>query len=309
MASSQSSELDQQIEQLKRCEYLKESEVKALCQKAREILVDESNVQRIDAPVTICGDIHGQFYDLKELFNVGGECPETNYLFMGDFVDRGFYSVETFLLLLALKVRYPDRITLIRGNHESRQITQVYGFYDECLRKYGSVNVWRYCTEIFDYLSLSAIIEDKIFCVHGGLSPSINTLDQIRIIDRKQEVPHDGAMCDLMWSDPEDIDGWGLSPRGAGYLFGGDVVEKFNQTNDIQLICRAHQLVMEGHKSMFNNALVTVWSAPNYCYRCGNVAAILELDENLEQRFKIFEAAPQDARGVPAKKPAPDYFL
>jgi len=311
MASSSgpSSELDRQIEQLKRCEYLQESEVKLLCQKAREILVDESNVQRVDSPVTICGDIHGQFYDLKELFAVGGDCPETNYLFMGDFVDRGFYSVETFLLLLALKVRYPDRITLIRGNHESRQITQVYGFYDECLRKYGSVNVWRYCTEIFDYLSLSAIIDDKIFCVHGGLSPSINTLDQIRIIDRKQEVPHDGAMCDLMWSDPEDIDGWGLSPRGAGYLFGGDVVEKFSELNAISLICRAHQLVMEGHKSMFNEKLITVWSAPNYCYRCGNVAAILELNENLRVSFKIFEAAPQDARGVPAKKPAPDYFL
>lgn len=129
--------------------------------------------------------------------------PETNYLFMGDFVDRGYYSVETFLLLLALKVRYPDRITLIRGNHESRQITQVYGFYDECLRKYGSTDVWRYCTEIFDYLSLSAIIDGKIFCVHGGLSPSIQYLDQIRSIDRKQEVPHDGPMCDLLWSDPE----------------------------------------------------------------------------------------------------------
>jgi len=303
------SSLDQQVEQLKRCEYLKESDVKSLCQKAREILVDESNVQRVDAPVTICGDIHGQFYDLKELFKVGDDCPDTNYLFMGDFVDRGFYSVETFLILLALKVRFPDRITLIRGNHESRQITQVYGFYDECLRKYGSVNVWRYCTEIFDYLSLSAIIEDKIFCVHGGLSPSINTLDQIRIIDRKQEVPHDGAMCDLMWSDPEDIDGWGLSPRGAGYLFGGDVVAKFNQTNDLTLIARAHQLVMEGYKQMFNEALVTVWSAPNYCYRCGNVASILELDEHLTQRFKVFEAAPQESRGVPSKKPAPDYFL
>lgn len=314
------SDLDEQISRLKRCEYLKESEVKALCDKAREILVDESNVQRVDAPVTICGDIHGQFYDLIELFKVGGECPYTNYLFLGDFVDRGYYSVETFLLLLALKVRYPDRITLIRGNHESRQITQVYGFYDECLRKYGSVNVWRYCTEIFDYLSLSAIIDDKIFCVHGGLSPAINTLDQIRVIERKQEVPHDGAMCDLMWSDPEDIEGWGLSPRGAGYLFGGDVVAKFNEINHIDLVARAHQLVMEGYKTMFPNkgsgrgsgavdSLVTVWSAPNYCYRCGNVAAILELDEHLDQHFKIFEAAPQEARGVPSKNPTPDYFL
>lgn len=152
--------------------------------------------------------LSGQFYDLKELFRVGGNIPDTNYVFMGDFVDRGFYSVETFLLLLCLKVRFPDRVVLTRGNHESRQITQVhsslicwifhtpdfqvYGFYDECLRKYGSVNVWRYCTEVFDYLPLAALVEEKVFCVHAGLSPSINTLDQIRTIDRKQEVwfPH-----------------------------------------------------------------------------------------------------------------------
>ncbi|VVB16077.1 unnamed protein product [Arabis nemorensis] len=331
------SDLDQQIEQLKRCEPLKESEVKALCLKAMEILVEESNVQRVDAPVTICGDIHGQFYDMKELFKVGGDCPKTNYLFLGDFVDRGFYSVETFLLLLALKVRYPDRITLIRGNHESRQITQVYGFYEECLRKYGSVNVWRYCTDIFDYLRytplnslvlelrviiisincnanflsfICSLVENKIFCVHGGLSPAIMTLDQIRTIDRKQEVPHEGAMCDLLWSDPEDIvDGWGLSPRGAGFLFGGSVVTSFNHSNNIDYICRAHQLVMEGYKWMFNSQLVTVWSAPNYCYRCGNVAAILELDENLNKEFRVFDAAPQESRGAPAEKPAPDYFL
>jgi serine/threonine-protein phosphatase 4 catalytic subunit len=141
---------------------------------------------------------------------------------------------------------------------------------------------------------------------------------QIRVIDRKQEVPHDGAMCDLMWSDPEDIDGWGLSPRGAGYLFGADVVAKFNEINHIDLIARAHQLVMEGYKAMFpikgkggqsQDSLVTVWSAPNYCYRCGNVAAILELDEHLDQHFKIFEAAPQESRGVPSRNPAPDYFL
>jgi len=305
------SDLDRQIEQLWRCEAITESEVKTLCAKAREILVEESNVQRVDSPVTVCGDIHGQFYDLKELFKVGGDVPDTNYLFMGDFVDRGFYSVETFLLLLALKVRYPDRITLIRGNHESRQITQVYGFYDECLRKYGSITVWRYCTEIFDYLSLSAIVDGKVFCVHGGLSPSIQTLDQIRTIDRKQEVPHDGPMCDLLWSDPEEIEGWGVSPRGAGYLFGSDVVAQFNQSNNIDMICRAHQLSMGGYKWHFKETVLTVWSAPNYCYRCGNVAAILELDEHLQREFTVFEASPQELRGTPqgCKKPQPEYFL
>lgn len=110
---------------------------------------------------------------------MGGECPTTNYLFLGDFVDRGHNSVETFLLLLALKVRYPDRITLIRGNHESRQITQIYGFYDECLRKYGNANVWRYCCDVFDYLSLAAIIDGKILAVHGGLSPLIDNIDSV----------------------------------------------------------------------------------------------------------------------------------
>uniref|UniRef100_A0A5S6Q008 Serine/threonine-protein phosphatase n=1 Tax=Trichuris muris TaxID=70415 RepID=A0A5S6Q008_TRIMR len=309
METTCGSDIDRQIEKLSKCELITEAEVKELCGKAREILAEESNVQQVDAPVTVCGDIHGQFYDLKELLTVGGQMPHTSYLFLGDFVDRGFYSVETFLLLLAYKVRYPDRIVLIRGNHESRQITQVYGFYDECLRKYGTSSVWRYCTEVFDYLSLSAVIDNKIFCVHGGLSPSIQTLDQIRSIDRKQEVPHDGPMCDLLWSDPEDTQGWGVSPRGAGYLFGSEVVQQFCQANSVDLICRAHQLVMEGFKWHFNNTVLTVWSAPNYCYRCGNVAAILELDENLQREFTIFEAAPQENRPMPAKKPQPDYFL
>ena len=143
------------------------------------------------------------------------------------------------------------------------------------------MNVWKYCTEVFDFLSLSAVVDDQVFCVHGGLSPSVNTLDQVRTIDRKQEVPHDGAMCDLMWSDPEEISGWGLSPRGAGYLFGGDVVEKFNEVNALKLIARAHQLVMEGYKLLFDETLVTVWSAPNYCYRWRQRRAILELDGEL----------------------------
>eukprot|EP00947_MAST-08B_sp_MAST-8B-sp1_P000699 g699.t1 len=304
------SDLDAQIERLRRCEHLKESEVKVLCERAREILTDEENVQQIASPCTVVGDIHGQLYDLVELFRIGGECPYTNYVFLGDFVDRGRHSVETFLLLLALKVRYPDRVTLIRGNHECRMVTQVYGFYDECLRTYGSVNVWRYCTDTFDCLALAAVIDGKAFCVHGGLSQAIDTLDEIKDIDRQQEIPQMGPMCDLMWSDPDDsLDGWYHSPRGAGWVFGSSVVAEFNQRNGLELICRAHQLAMEGYKQMFDDALVTVWSAPNYCYRCGNVAAIMELDERLDRKFKVFEAAPPDHREMLTDRPPPDYFL
>lgn len=147
-------------------------------------------------------------------------------MFLGDYVDRGYRCVETFLLLLALKVRYPNRITLLRGNHESRQITQVYGFYDECMKKYGSTNVWRYCTDIFDYLTISALIDGSIFCVHGGLSPNVISLDQVRLINRRVEVPHEGAMCDLLWSDPELVEQWDISARGAGFVFGDKQVSE-----------------------------------------------------------------------------------
>jgi len=274
----------------------------------KELLLEESNVQPVAAPVTICGDIHGQFYDLQELFRVGGHPPETNYIFMGDFVDRGYYSLETLTYLLALKARWPEKITLLRGNHESRQITQVYGFYDECQQKYGNANAWKYCTQVFDLLTVAALIDGRVLCVHGGLSPDIRTLDQIRTINRNQEIPHEGDFCDLMWSDPEDIETWQVSPRGAGWLFGSRVTNEFVTINNLEVIARAHQLVNDGYKFMFNKQLVTVWSAPNYCYRCGNVAAILAMDKDLKQDFKIFAAVPDDQRKVPSKQPAP-YFL
>ena len=181
------------------------------------MLVEESNVQPVSSPVTVCGDIHGQFHDLLKLFQTGGEVPETNYVFMGDFVDRGYNSLEVFTLLMLLKVKYPAHVTLLRGNHESRQITQVYGFFDECTRKYGNANAWRWCTDVFDYLTLAAVIEGRVLCVHGGLSPDVRSIDQIRTVDRVCEIPHEGAFCDLMWSDPEDIERWAISPRGAGW--------------------------------------------------------------------------------------------
>jgi diadenosine tetraphosphatase ApaH/serine/threonine PP2A family protein phosphatase len=306
-----SSDLDEQIRTLYDGKIITELQVFQLADRCRELFLEEGNVESVFAPVTLCGDIHGQFFDLLELFRHGGDVPSTNYVFMGDFVDRGYHSVETLLLLLLLKARFPDRITLIRGNHESRQITQVYGFYDECFRKYGSANVWRCCTELFDYMPLGAVVEGDIFCVHGGLSPVIATLDEIRILDRKQEVPHDGPMSDLLWSDPEDVEGWGVSPRGAGFIFGADVAKGFNHKNGLTMIARAHQLVLEGFKSMFDDNCCTVWSAPNYCYRCGNVASILQVGEQTrtERNVVTFGAAPVEKRGHLAKHPPPEYFL
>jgi serine/threonine-protein phosphatase 6 catalytic subunit len=198
---------------------------------------------------------------------------------MGDYVDRGNNSMETFQLLLALKAKYPASITLLRGNHESRTVSNQYGFYDETIKKYGNANPWKYCTEVFDYLGLGAIVDQKIFCLHGGLSPEVKSIDEIRNIDRRQEIPQSGVMCDLMWSDPETIKTWAMSPRGAGWLYGSKVVTEFNHINDLDLIARAHQLVMDGFKFWFKDEnLVTVWSAPNYCYRCGNVASILKVN-------------------------------
>jgi serine/threonine-protein phosphatase 6 catalytic subunit len=287
---------------------LPERDVRSLCEKVKEIFLEESNVQPISAPVTICGDIHGQFYDLCELFRNGGDIPNAKYVFLGDYVDRGYNSVETLEYLLCLKLKYPSHITLLRGNHESRQISKTYGFYDEIQKKYGNTNCWNYFMEIFDFMSIAAIIEGKIFCVHGGLSPLISTVDQIRLINRKIEIPHEGPFCDLMWSDPEDIETWIMSSRGAGWLFGKKVVEEFNRINDLDLVCRAHQLVDEGYKYWFDEKLVTVWSAPNYCYRCRNKASILQLDNNLNRNFKLFDAVPKSSQSVNPSLLVP-YFL
>jgi serine/threonine-protein phosphatase 6 catalytic subunit len=185
----------------------------------------------------------------------------------------------------------------------------VYGFYDECQRKYGNANAWRWCTDVFDYLTLSALIDGSILCVHGGLSPDVRSLDQIRTIDRLCEIPHEGPFCDMMWSDPEDIETWAVSPRGAGWLFGRRVTSEFNEINGLELICRAHQLVQEGLKYMFpEKSLVTVWSAPNYCYRCGNVASVLAFDETGERTVKYFTETPENATMMAPRASVP-YFL
>ena len=232
---------------------LPESELKELCSKVKEILIEESNIITISPPVIICGDLHGQFYDLLELFKKsGGPPPEQKFIFLGDYIDRGSNSVETIELLICLKCLYPDKTVLIRGNHESRNISFIYGFYDEINRKYGNSQQWKLFNEIFDLMPLCAVIDKNIFCVHGGLSPLITTIDQIRLINRKGEIPHEGAICDLLWSDPTDEnETWVFNSRGAGWMFGYKVTNEFNQINGVELICRAHQLAGEGIKYWF----------------------------------------------------------
>ncbi|XP_071573521.1 serine/threonine-protein phosphatase 6 catalytic subunit-like [Temnothorax nylanderi] len=233
-----------------------------------------------------------EFYDLEELFRNGGPVPDTNYIFLGDFVDQGYYSLETFTRPLTLKAKWSDRITLLR---------------DECQNKYGNANAWKYCCRVFDLLTVAALIDEQVLCVHGGLSPAIRTLDQIRTIERNQEIPHKGAFCDLVWSDPEDVETWTVSPRGAGWLFGSKVTYMFMEVNDLKLICRAHQLVQEGYRYMFNDKLVTVWSAPNYCYRCGNIASIMQFTTVDQRSPVLFQAVPDSERVIPPLTPTP-YF-
>ena len=300
--------IESYIEKLQQGQILNEKEIKTVCNKVKEIMIEEPNCTLITAPVTVCGDIHGQYYDMLELFNSSGDISTTKYLFLGDYVDRGFMSVETIELLLCYKLKYPGNITLLRGNHESRQISMSYGLYEEILKKYGNTNVWSYLNQVFDHMPISASIEGKVFCCHGGLSPVISYIDQISNINRITEIPHFGAFCDLMWSDPDNSEtNWIVSNRGAGYIFNSKVVDEFNHLNNIDLICRAHQLVSEGFQYMFNNKLITVWSAPNYGFK-RNKASYLKFDRNLNRTIEIFDASSKNEY-VKNYRNALPYFL
>lgn len=203
-----------------------------------------------------------------------------------------------------MKVNYPARIYLLRGNHECRAVTQTYGFYDEAYRKYGHAGVWKMYMELFDQLPLVAIIDERIFCVHGGISPSLPTIDDIRILNRSSEIPSEGPFADLQWSDPSTaLETWEHSYRGAGYLFGPRAVDQFLRINDLKMIARAHQLAIAGYQKYFNGTVVTIWSAPNYSYRTKNSASIMVV-KSAEEEFKIFEAVPADQRELP-----PDSYM
>jgi diadenosine tetraphosphatase ApaH/serine/threonine PP2A family protein phosphatase len=300
-------DIDQVLSVIQAGDRLDEVSVRLLLEKLREILYSEGNVLELTAPITICGDIHGQLYDLFELFRVAGSPPDTKFLFMGDYVDRGYYSVETFCYLAALKVRYPDSVYLLRGNHESRTVNQLYGFFDDCVATYGHPGIWLLCNQTFDLLPMASLVQSKIFSVHGGLSPDVALIGEISLHQRQRELQPAGPFCDLCWSDPDWIAGWAPNGRGAGYVFGSDPVREFCHNNKIDLITRAHQLAMDGFEYMFDNHLITVWSAPNYMYRSGNQASVLGISAELEKRLTVFNEVAESDRRRPDQVTAP-YF-
>ncbi|KAH0890451.1 hypothetical protein HID58_052880 [Brassica napus] len=236
---------------------LLEVEIRQLCYASKEVFLSQPNLLELEAPIKIC---------------------------------------ETICLLLAYKLKYKLNFFLLRGNHESASINRVYGFYDECKRKYN-VRLWKSFTDCFNCLPVAALIDDKILCMHGGLSPDLKSLDDIRRIPRPIDVPDQGVLCDLLWADPEkEVKGWGENERGVSYTFGADIVADFLQTHDLDLVCRAHQVVEDGYEFFANRQLVTIFSAPNYCGEFDNAGAMMSVDDSLTCSFQIIKSTEKKIR-------------
>lgn len=283
---------------------LEEEHIIMLCRKSRDLFLSQPILLELEAPLKICGDIHGQYHDLLRMFQYGGFPPDANYLFLGDYVDRGRQSIETICLLLAFKLKYPENFFLLRGNHECSTINRIYGFYEECKKRY-SIKLWKTFTECFNCLPVAAMIDDKIFCMHGGLSPDLNKIEDIQKIFRPVEIPDNGLLCDLVWSDPDpNISGWDDNERGVSFVFGKDIVSIFLKKNDIDLICRAHQVVEDGYMFFAKRQLVTLFSAPNYCGEFDNSGAMMTVDETLMCSFQILKPSDKanETKGKKKKK-------
>ena len=266
---------------------LKEDEIKFLIEKSSQIIKEQKMLVELEAPLHVCGDIHGQYYDLLRIFEHCGYPGDYNYLFLGDYVDRGKQSLETVCLLLCYKIKYPTKVTLLRGNHESSVTNRIYGFYDECKRRYN-VRIWRSFTDLFNYLPVAALIDEKILCMHGGLSPELKNLQNIENISRPTDIPDSGLLCDLLWSDPDkEVLEYDENDRGVSVIFGEKVVEDFNKKNDLALIIRAHQVVDDGYEFFAKRQLITIFSAPNYCGEFDNSAGIMIIDESLTCSLKV----------------------
>jgi len=268
---------------------LRLEDISLVCKNVHDFFMAEPGLLKVKAPVNVVGDIHGQFLDLLRYFEVGGFPPKSSYLFLGDFVDRGKMGVECTMLLFCYKLRYPNLVYLLRGNHECISTSRFYGFHDECQRRFN-VDTWRHVNAVFRALPIAATIDDRIFCTHGGLSPELKSLDDIIRIPRPTDLTVEGLLCDLLWSDPSnEIEEWVPSDRGVSWLFGRKVLEEFLQKNNFDLFVRAHQVVEAGFEFFPKDSrrLVTVFSAVNYCGHFDNAGAMLMIDDEMTCSFRV----------------------
>ncbi|KOG96140.1 protein-serine/threonine phosphatase [Saccharomyces eubayanus] len=264
-------------------------EIQLICYHAREIFLNQPTLLRLQAPIKIVGDVHGQFNDLLRIMKLSGPPSDTNYLFLGDYVDRGKNSLETILLLLCYKIKYRDNFFMLRGNHESANVTKMYGFYDECKRRLNS-KVWKMFVDVFNTLPLAAIIQDKIFCVHGGISPDLHDMKQIERVARPTDIPENGLVTDLLWSDPDaQVSDWSENDRGVSYTFSKRNVLDFCAKFKFDLVIRGHMVVEDGYEFFARKKLVTVFSAPNYCGEFQNWGAVMSVTTGMMCSFELLK--------------------
>lgn len=295
--------IDQMIETILKGKKVPEGNLLFLMDRLKDILYQESTLLKLQAPIIICGDIHGQLFDLKSLFmEAGRDQQDPTFLFMGDYVDRGVYSTETFALLAAKKVKNPNKIYLLRGNHECRQTTLLYGFYEETMKLYRNPRIFNAYHEVFDLLPLAARIQDHFFAVHGGLSKSIQLTEQIEIMNRGIDIPASGPMADLCWSDPDPtVTQWKQNQRGAGFIFGEPQCSRFLHLNGLQTITRSHQVAPKGYDEVFPKKLITVWSAPCYTARNDIQATFMKVDADCNYKLiKFLHQGNSYSRNLPS---------
>ncbi|CAB3396729.1 unnamed protein product [Caenorhabditis bovis] len=269
---------------------VKEQELISLCSIARGVFLQQPALLELRAPIKICGDVHGQYSDVLRLFSISGFPPKSNYLFLGDYVDRGHQNLELITLFFCYKIKFAEQFFLLRGNHECPAINRVYGFFEECNRRYSSTRLWLAFQETFAAMPFTGLVAERILCMHGGLSPKLTSIDALRDLSRPMDPPSPSLHIDLLWSDPDNnVKGWAPNQRGVSYVFGPGVVQSTIEKLDIDLIARAHQVVQDGYEFFAQKRLVTIFSAPHYCGQFDNSAAIMSVDENTVCSFQILK--------------------